>query len=124
MGKTKVAAYIRMDVGSGDELAQMHFDLQKQYYTEYIRANPDLEHVGVYIDHGSGTWPLEKRPGLSSLLCDCRIGKVNLVLTKDISRLHRNIVECLKIVLELLELNPPVGFAFESMGVSTLDFCQ
>jgi len=123
MSKTKVAVYIRMDDGSVDEAAQTSFDFLTQYYAGHIRTNPDWEYAGVYIDHGSGTWPLEKRPELSALLCDCRKGKINLILTKNVSRLYRNIFECLRTVRELLELSPPVGIVFEDIQVNTLESC-
>ena len=117
--KQRVATYIR--IGGGHDEDSMHIQMQTRYYEKAIAAHEGWKFAGIYTDSGSGTWDITKRPGLARLLTDCRAGKVDFILTKSLSRLHRNVMSCLEIVRELLELKPPVGIIFENEGVNTLD---
>jgi DNA invertase Pin-like site-specific DNA recombinase len=117
--KKRIAVYMR--VGISDTLTQRYIELETKHSEARIRCHKGWEYVGAYVDTGSGTWDISGRPELARLLDDCRAGKVDIILTKSVSRLHRNVVECLTIVKELLELSPPVGIIFEQEGLNTLD---
>jgi len=117
--KQRVAAYIR--IGGGHDEDSMHIQMQTRHYERAISEHGNWEFAGIYADSGSGTWDIEKRPGLAWLLADCRAGKIDVIITKSVSRLHRNVVGCLEIVRELIELKPPVGVIFENEGINTLD---
>ena len=85
------------------------YELQKNYYTKYIKAQPGWEFAGIYADEGISGTSLEHRKGMQKLIEDCKAGKIDLILTKSISRFARNIVDCLSIVGMLKDLEPPVG---------------
>ena len=99
-----------------------YFDeLQKNYYTDYIQAQPGWVFVGIYADEGISGTSLEHRKGMQQLIEDCKAGKIDLVLTKSIARFARNIVDCLSVIELLKNLNPPVGVKFEADNIYTLD---
>ena len=62
------------------------YELQKNYYTEYIKAQPGWEFVGIYDDEGISGTSLEHRKGMQQLIEDCKAEKIDLVLTKSIAR--------------------------------------
>lgn len=96
-------------------------ELQKNYYTDYIQAQPGWVFVGIYADEGISGTSLEHRKGMQQLIEDCKAGKIDLVLTKSIARFARNIVDCLSVIELLKNLNPPVGVKFEADNIYTLD---
>lgn len=108
--KLRTCAYIRVSTEHDGQLKS--YENQEQYYREAIEANPEYEFVGVYGDEGmSGLNP--NRPGLQKMLTDIRAGKIDLVLTKSISRLARNTVTVLSIVRELEQLGVKIIFEEE-----------
>jgi DNA invertase Pin-like site-specific DNA recombinase len=121
MAKKRVAAYIRTGGGMAQEIFDSGIILERAAYEEKIKSHEGWELAGVYAECDSGCWDTGKRPGLSSLLTDCRAGKGDMIITKNVSRLHRNVMECVRIAKELRELTPPVGIIFEQEGLSTLD---
>ena len=80
-------------------------ELQKNYYTDYIQAQPGWVFVGIYADEGISGTSLEHRKGMQQLIEDCKAGKIDLVLTKSIARFARNIVDCLSVIELLKNLN-------------------
>lgn len=115
----RVAAYVRVSTDNDEQTSS--YELQKNYYTDYIKAQPGWEFVGIYDDEGISGTSLEHRKGMQKLIEDCKAGKIDLILTKSISRFARNIVDCLSIVGMLKDLEPPVGVKFETDNISTLD---
>lgn len=83
-------------------------ELQKNYYTDYIQAQPGWVFVGIYADEGISGTSLEHRKGMQQLIEDCKAGKIDLVLTKSIARFARNIVDCLSVIELLKNLNPEI----------------
>ena len=109
---TRVAAYAR--VSSDKDAAFQSLEAQTAYYKDYVAEHPDWELVGIYSDNGiSGT--LVERPEFQRLLEDCRVGKVDLVITKSVTRFARNTVILLKTVRELKELGIDCYFEKENM---------
>ena len=117
--RKKVAAYARVSLES-EKLAHS-LSAQVSYYSELIQSNPEWEYVGVYADSfisGTGT---AKRAELQRLIADCEAGRVDIVLTKSISRFARNTVDLLEIVRHLKELGISVRFEKENLDSLTAD---
>lgn len=97
----RVAAYARV---SADKDAAFHsLEAQTEYYEKYVSNHPDLTLVGIYSDNGiSGT--IVERPEFQRLLEDCRAGKIDLVITKSVTRFARNTVILLQTIRELKAL--------------------
>lgn len=89
------------------------------YYRKLITANPDMELVGIYGDKARTGLKKTSRPGLQCLLKDCRAGKINLILTKSISRFARNMAECAEMIRELRSLG--VNVLFEEQNLNSQD---
>lgn len=114
----RVAAYIRVSTDSDEQTSS--YELQKNYFVEYITSRPDWELAGIYSDEGISGTQIHHREGLQRLLADCKEGKVDYIITKSISRFARNIVDCLNMIEDLRNLNPPVGVIFETDCIDTL----
>ena len=117
MEKIKTAAYCR--VSTDKEAQEGSYELQEQYFTELITSNPAMELVGIYGDKGRSGLKRAGRPGLQRLLEDCRAGKVQLILTKSISRFARNMAECAEMIRELRSLG--VNILFEDQDIDSQD---
>lgn len=115
--KLRVAAYAR--VSTDNEEQEGSYAIQVDYYDSLIKGNPDWEFAGVYADDGiSGTYTA-KRGGFMQMIDDCRARKIDMILTKSISRFARNTVDCLNFTRELKELN--IAVKFEKENINTLD---
>lgn len=117
-GIKRVAPYIRVSTDSDEQTSS--YELQKNYFTEYVNAQPGWVLVDIYADEGISGTQINHREGLQRLLDDCRAGKIDYIITKSISRFARNIVDCLNMIEELRNLNPPVGVIFETDHIDTL----
>lgn len=109
---TRVAAYARV---SSDKDAAFHsLEAQTEYYQNYIAARPDWELVAIYSDNGiSGT--TVHRPEFQRMLQDCREGKIDLIITKSVTRFARNTVILLETIRELKKLGVDCYFEKEDM---------
>jgi len=117
--KLRVCAYCR--VSTDEEAQQSSYELQVQHYTQYIQENPKWDFAGIYADEGiSGTSVLH-REHFKRMISDCRAGKIDLVITKSISRFARNVLDCLSYIRQLKQMNPPVGVLFETENLYTMD---
>ena len=103
----RVAAYAR--VSSGKDAMLHSLSAQVGYYTELIQSNPEWQLIGIYSDEAL-TGTKETRNEFQRMLTDCREGKIDLILTKSISRFARNTVTLLETVRELKLLNVDVYF--------------
>lgn len=112
--KQKVAAYARV---SKDTEQLMHsLSAQVSYYSDLIQRTPDWEYAGVYVDAGLTGTSTEARPEFRRMIADCEAGKINIVLTKSISRFARNTVDLLSTVRRLKELGVEVRFEKEHIN--------
>lgn len=115
--KLRVCAYCR--VSSGSEEQQASYETQVDYYTQYIKTRPEWDFAGVYADSGiSGTGRI-KRMGFNRMVKDCEAGKIDLIITKSISRFARNTADCLETVRFLKEIG--VAVYFERENINTMD---
>lgn len=86
-------------------------------YEGLIKSNPEYEFIKVYVDQGISGYS-ENRPAFQEMLSDAREGKLDLIITKSISRFARNTVTVLKVARELKNLG--VGIFFEEQNINTL----
>lgn len=109
--RKKVAAYARVSL----ETERLHHSLSTQisYYSELIQSNPEWEYAGVYADSGITGTDASKREEFQRMLTDCEAGKIDIILTKSISRFARNTVDLLETVRHLKELGIEVRFEKE-----------
>lgn len=117
-GIKRVAPYIRVSTDNDEQTSS--FELQKNYFTEYVNSQKNWVLVDTYSDEGISGTQINHREGLQRLLEDCRAGKIDYIITKSISRFARNIVDCLNMIEELRNLKPPVGVIFETDHIDTL----
>ncbi len=117
--KIRVAAYCRVSTQEDEQVGS--FEMQVQHFTSVIEGNPTYEMVEIYTDEGISGTSLNKRIGFQRMIEDAVAGKIDLILTKSISRFGRNIVDILNTLRRLENLNPPVAVNFESEGINTSD---
>lgn len=111
----RVAAYARVSSGKDEMLHSLA--AQVSYYSNLIQGKPEWEYVGVYADEAE-TGTKDSRPEFRRLIADCRAGRIDLVLTKSISRFARNTVTLLETVRELKDLG--VGVYIEEQNLHSL----
>ena len=116
MRPKRVAAYCRV---STDREEQEHsFETQKAMYTEMIMMKPTWQMAGIYADEGITGTVAKKRPGFMKMIEDCRKGKIDMIVTKSVSRFSSNNLDCLMYVRELKQLGIPI--IFEKEGINTI----
>ena len=115
--KLRVAAYCR--VSTELEQQQSSYDIQIEYYTRHIMQNPNWIFAGVFADDGRSATNTFRRDDFNQLMDQCMKGKVDMVITKSISRFARNTVDCISWVRKLKEKN--VAVYFEKENLNTLD---
>ena len=115
----RVAAYCR--VSTDDPNQTSSYELQKNHYEEYIKELPGWELVGIYADEGISGTSLAHREEFHRMLDDCNAGKIDLIITKSISRFARNTVDSISTVRQLAQLKRPVGVLFETENLFTLN---
>jgi DNA invertase Pin-like site-specific DNA recombinase len=112
--RLRVAAYTRV---SSDKETMLHsLAAQVSYYSSLIQRTPTWEYKGVYADEGI-TGTKANRPEFKRLLSDCLAGKIDMIITKSVSRFARNTVTLLSAVRKLKELN--IDIYFEEQNIHT-----
>ena len=114
----RVAAYAR--VSSGKDAQLQSLSAQVDHYSGYIRHHPGWEYVGVYADEAK-TGTKDSRESFQQLLADCRMGKIDRVLTKSVSRFAYNTVTLLETVRELKSIGVSVYFEEQNIDTATAD---
>lgn len=116
--RKRVAAYARV---SSDKDAQLHsLSAQISYYNSYIGSREDWEFAGVYADEAL-TGTKDNRPEFQRMLADCRDGKIDMIITKSITRFARNTVTLLATIRELRDLGIDVYFEKENIHTLSAD---
>jgi len=110
--KKKVAAYAR--VSSDKDSMHQSLSTQISYFSDLIQKNPEWEFVRIYADEAK-TGTKDTREEFQNMLSDCRDGKINLIITKSVSRFARNTLTMLEVVRELKALNIDVYFEKENI---------
>ena len=101
--KLKMAAYCRVSTDQEEQL--LSYENQVNYYTNYISENPLYEYAGTYADEGISGTNTKKRDEFNRMIADCRSRKIDMIITKSISRFARNTLDCLNYVRELTEMD-------------------
>lgn len=115
--RRRVAGYARVSTDREEQATS--YDAQVDYYTKYINANPEWEFVGIYTDEGISATNTKHRDGFKQMVEDALAGKIDLIITKSVSRFARNTVDSLTTVRELKEKG--VEIFFEKESIWTLD---
>ncbi|KXZ39214.1 Site-specific DNA recombinase [Alkalithermobacter thermoalcaliphilus JW-YL-7 = DSM 7308] len=115
--KLRVAAYCRVSTDSEEQATS--YEAQIEHYTNYIKSNPEWELAGIFADEGITGTNTKKREEFNRMIEECMQGKIDMIITKSISRFARNTLDCLKYIRQLKEKNIPVYF--EKENINTLD---
>lgn len=113
----RVAAYCR--VSTLQEQQETSYEAQVNYYTEKIKSNLNWKLAGIYADDGKSATSTKKRSNFQAMIDDCLAGKIDMVITKSISRFARNTVDSLMNIRKLKERN--IAVFFEKEGINTLE---
>lgn len=114
-----MASYCRVSTGSLNQ--ETSIINQREHYEEYIRSNPDWEYAGIYWEADVSGTKADNRPELQRLISDCKEGRVDLILTKSISRFARNTTDCLRMVRMLTALGVNIRFEKENINTGTME---
>ena len=113
--KKRVAAYARVSTDNVEQLSS--YEAQVDYYTRYIKGKDEWEFVDIYTDEGISGTSTKNREGFKRMIADALEGKIDLILTKSVSRFARNTVDTLTTVRQLKEKN--VEVYFENINLNT-----
>ena len=112
----QVAAYCR--VSTDDKEQKTSYEAQIEYYTEKINKNPEWKFAGIFADEGITGTQAKKRPEFLKMIRLCRKGKIDMILTKSLSRFARNTVDSLDYIRELKSLG--IAVVSEKENINTL----
>ena len=115
----RVAIYMRTAVDDPQQFSSC--ELLKDNYKAIISQHPNWNLVGSYIDKGVSGSSTKNRDAFNRMIADCESGKIDLIITKNISRFSRNLADAISYVKKLRNLDPPVGVFFESEYIYTLN---
>ena len=115
--KLRVAAYCRVSTDSDEQASS--YEVQVEHYTQFIQKNPEWELAGIFADDGISGCNTKKRSEFIRMIEECMAGRIDMIITKSISRFARNTLDCLKYIRELKEKNIPVFF--EKENINTMD---
>lgn len=112
----RVAAYCRTSTVDDEMIKSLQNQIH--HYTRYINSKKDFKLIGIYCDKGVSGLTKDKRPGFMRLLRHCEEGKIDLILTKSVSRFSRNSKDLLEVIHRLKELDVKVIFQKENIDTS------
>jgi DNA invertase Pin-like site-specific DNA recombinase len=115
----RVAAYCRVSTDSADQATS--YNSQLRYYQDKIRNTPGWVLVDVYADEGITGTSVDKRKEFKRMIDDCLAGKIDMVLTKSLSRFSRNTEDTIKYVRLLRDKSIPIIFEEEHINTSSMD---
>lgn len=111
--RRKVAAYARVSTDMEEQTSS--YEAQIDYYTTYIRSRSDWQFAGMYSDEGISGTSMKRREGFQTMITDALNGKIDLILTKSVSRFARNTVDSLTTVRKLKDAGVEVYFQKENI---------
>lgn len=115
----RVAPYCRVSTDSKEQ--ETSFDSQVRYYTEKISENPEWEMVRIYADPAVSGTSRRNRLQFDQMIYDCLHGKIDIIITKSMSRFARNQLDSLAVIKLLKGLKPPVTVLFEDDKINSSD---
>ena len=111
----RAAVYCRV---SSNKRIQMHsIEAQQEYYIDYFKRNPQYTFAGIYTDIASGL-NISSRKEFQKMINDCKRGKIDIIITKSISRFSRNTYDFLVIIRTLKKLGVDIFFQNEKIYMS------
>lgn len=113
----RVAAYCRVSTDKDDQ--KNSFEGQKNYFESYIKSNPEWKLVNIYADEGITGTSTKKRKEFNKMISDAKDGKIDKIITKEVSRFARNTVDTLQYTRDLKSVG--VGVLFINDNIYTLD---
>ena len=113
----RVAAYCRVSTDYDEQASS--YETQVVHYKELIQKEPTWEFAGIYADDGISGTNTKKREQFNQMIAACKAGKIDLIVTKSISRFARNTIDCLKYIRDLKAIN--VAIFFEKENINTMD---
>ena len=113
--KARVCAYCRVSTDNEDQLSSL--EAQVNFYSKLIANNPAWEFAGIYADEGISGTNTKKRAEFNKMIDDCMAGKIDMIMTKSISRFARNTLDCLQYVRQLKDKN--IAIFFENINTDT-----
>ena len=113
----QVASYCRVSTDKDDQANS--FEAQQRYFKEYIDRQPDWELYRVYADEGITGTSTKKRVQFNRMISDAKMGKFKLIITKEVSRFSRNILDTIQFTRELRAIG--VGVLFMNDGINTME---
>lgn len=114
----RAAVYARVSTDASSQTSS--FELQQTYYTEFIQKHEKWELVKIYADEGISGTSLRHRDAFNEMMADAKAGKIDLIITKSVSRFARNAKDFLDAIRDLADHNPPIGVFFESENIYSL----
>lgn len=115
----RVAVYARVSTDGINQVSS--YALQQYHYNDMVSKRDNWELVDIYADEGISGTSLKHRDNFIRMIEDCKKKKVDLIVTKSVSRFARNLVDCVGEVRRLRRMNPPIGVYFEEDNIFTLD---
>ena len=115
----RVCSYCR--ISTGLECQRSSIEGQELHYEDFIKSNPDWDFAGTYLETGITGTKAEIRPELQRLIKDCREGRIDLILTKSISRFARNTSDCLEMIRLFRSLGVHIRFEKEQIWTDSMD---
>ena len=115
--KLRVAAYARVSTSS--DAQETSYESQCIYYTNYISTNPSWTFAGIYADEGISGTTTKNREQFNKMIEDCKAHKIDMIITKSISRWARNTIDSLQYIRLLKDLN--ITVLFEKENINTMD---
>ena len=113
----RVAAYCRVSTDYDEQASS--YETQVSHYKELIGKEPSWQFAGIYADDGISGTNTKKREQFNKMIAACKAGKIDLIVTKSISRFARNTIDCLKYIRDLKAIN--VAIFFEKENINTMD---
>lgn len=115
--KRRAAGYARVSTDHEDQVTS--YAAQVDYYTNYIQGREDWEFAGIYTDEGISATNTKKRDGFNRMVADALAGKIDLIITKSVSRFARNTVDFLTTIRKLKEHNVECYLKRRTFGLLT-----
>ena len=115
----RVAVYAR--VSTDDPRQTSSYELQKNHYQDMVSRHVGWKLIDIYADEGISGTSLQHRDAFVQMIADCRAGKIDLIVTKSVSRFARNVLDCIGYVRQLKAMQPPIGVFFETENIYTLN---
>lgn len=113
----RVAAYCRVSTNQKEQLTS--YEIQKKHYEERIHSEPKWTLVGIFADKGITGTSLKHRDEFNKMIRLCKKGKIDMIITKSISRFARNTLDCIHLTRKLREIN--VDVYFEEQNLHSID---